>query len=72
MKITKKESILILDYFDINTNECTSKIKSKADELIHNHLCVPIIGNNFHKTKYNSKSNSKSNSKRKYTCKTSK
>ena len=59
MKITKKESILILDYFDINTNESTSKIKSKADDLITNHLCVPIIGNNFHKSKSNSKVNSK-------------
>jgi hypothetical protein len=52
MKITKKESILILDYFDINSNESTSKIKSKADELITNNLCVPIIGNNFNKYKY--------------------
>tara|TARA_A100001011_G_C14268455_1_gene825824 strand:+ start:860 stop:1057 length:198 start_codon:yes stop_codon:yes gene_type:complete len=58
MKITKKESILILDYFDINTNtnESTSKIKSEANKLITDNLCVPIIGNNFHKSKSKSKS----------------
>ena len=58
MKITKKESILILDYFDINTNESTSKIKSKANKLISDNLCVPIIGNNFNKSKSKSKSKS--------------
>lgn len=62
MKITKKESILILDYFDINANESTSKIKSKADELITNNLCVPIIGNNFDISKSKSKFKSKSKS----------
>ena len=40
-------------------NEIYTKIKSKADDLITNHLCVPIIGNNFHKSKSNSKVNSK-------------
>tara|TARA_B100000035_G_scaffold313366_1_gene326904 strand:+ start:812 stop:1015 length:204 start_codon:yes stop_codon:yes gene_type:complete len=65
MKITKKESILILDYFDINANESTSKIKNKADELITNNLCVPIIGKNFDKSKSKSKSKSKTTIKAK-------
>ena len=56
MKITKKESILILDYFDINTNESPSKIKNIAHELLDQHLCVPIIGDNFNKVKLKPKS----------------
>ena len=37
-----------------------SKIKSKADELITNNLCVPIIGKNFDISKSKSKSKYKS------------
>ena len=63
MKITKKESILILDYFDINTNESPSKIKNIADELLDEHLCVPIVGNNFSKLKPKIKSKYKHTNK---------
>jgi|MDSV01.1.fsa_nt_gb hypothetical protein len=61
MKITKKEAILILDHFNVNTSGSPSKIKSKADELIDEHLCVPIIGNKFYKSKSKSTIKAKNN-----------
>ena len=47
MKITKKDNLLVLTHYNskIRKDDSIYAIKAKANELIENELCKPIIGN---------------------------
>tara|TARA_B100001778_G_scaffold23212_2_gene17276 strand:+ start:2685 stop:2873 length:189 start_codon:yes stop_codon:yes gene_type:complete len=46
MKITKKDNLLVLKHYNskIRKDDSIYDIKAKANELIENELCKPIIG----------------------------